>query len=111
MFQPVLRNGVLWVVVNRIVDGMPAHQLQIINRRHPVSPVLRISGREYTPSTTHGSREYSAVPGDLMHIEPEDVPWAINIPDHAERDASATFVAARKVGHQIPANRENAADG
>jgi hypothetical protein len=38
-----------------------------------------------------------------MHTEHEDDPWTINIPDHAERTDSPTFVAARTFADKIMA--------
>src|ERR1051325_6382100 len=38
-----------------------------------------------------------------MHTEHEDVPWTIDIPDHAERTDSPTFVAARSFAQKIMA--------
>ena len=42
----------------------------------------------------------AAAPGG-QHTEHEDDPWTINIPDHAERTDSPTFVAARGFAHKI----------
>jgi uncharacterized protein DUF6424 len=42
--------------------------------------------------------------GGHTHTEHEDDPWTINIPDHAERTDSPTFVLARSVAHKIMAS-------
>jgi hypothetical protein len=41
--------------------------------------------------------------GGGTHTEHEDDPWTINIPDHAQRTDSPTFVLARSVAHKIMA--------
>jgi hypothetical protein len=46
-----------------------------------------------------------------MHTEHEDDPWSINIPDHAERTDSPTFVAARAFAHKIIATLGSAPYG
>ena len=44
-----------------------------------------------------------------MHTEHEAVPWTIDIPDHAERTDSPTFVAARSFAQKIMATLQGAA--
>jgi uncharacterized protein DUF6424 len=46
-----------------------------------------------------------------MHTEHEDVPWTIDIPDHAERTDSPTFVAARTFAQKIMATLHGAPFG
>jgi Family of unknown function (DUF6424) len=43
----------------------------------------------------------AASAGNGQHTEHEDDPWTINIPDHAARTDSPTFVAARAFAHKI----------
>jgi hypothetical protein len=46
-----------------------------------------------------------------MHTEHEDDPWTIDIPDHAQRTDSPTFVAARTFANQIAATMKSAPYG